>query len=128
MRELGIRCQVYSSDPFENEEILKVAGNAAEGVFYPSFFIIRGAEGELLTFIHDYKNKYGREPESNAGLAYNGIQILLEAGLLPGAMLRNKDLHFICKYVYIKTENNKTPFRHNTPPSNILKIVQLNIH
>ena len=40
----------------------------------------------------------------------NGFQILLEAGLLPGAMLRNKNLHFICKYVHVKTENTKTPF------------------
>ena len=31
----------------------------------------------------------------------NGFQILLEAGLLPGVMLRNRGLHFICKYVYV---------------------------
>lgn len=40
----------------------------------------------------------------------NGFQILLEVGLLPGAMLRNRTLKFICKHVYIRTENNKTPF------------------
>ena len=40
----------------------------------------------------------------------NGFQILLEAGLLPGAMLRNKTLSFICKHVWLKTENNNTPF------------------
>jgi phosphoribosylformylglycinamidine synthase len=40
----------------------------------------------------------------------NGFQILLEAGLLPGAMLRNKSLHFICKDVCIKVENAATPF------------------
>lgn len=40
----------------------------------------------------------------------NGFQILLEAGLLPGAMLRNKDLRFICKYLYLKIENENTPF------------------
>ncbi|MCM8823741.1 MAG: phosphoribosylformylglycinamidine synthase subunit PurQ [Candidatus Omnitrophica bacterium] len=40
----------------------------------------------------------------------NGFQILLEAGLLPGAMLRNRDLHFICKYVYVKVENINTPY------------------
>jgi len=40
----------------------------------------------------------------------NGFQILLEAGLLPGAMLRNKGLHFICRYEYIKVENSDTPF------------------
>lgn len=40
----------------------------------------------------------------------NGFQILLEAGLLPGAMLRNKSLRFICRDVYIRVENNETPF------------------
>ncbi|RKY44368.1 MAG: phosphoribosylformylglycinamidine synthase I [Candidatus Omnitrophota bacterium] len=40
----------------------------------------------------------------------NGFQILLEAGLLPGAMLRNKNIHFICKYVYLRVENTHTPF------------------
>jgi phosphoribosylformylglycinamidine synthase len=52
----------------------------------------------------------------------NGFQILLEAGLLPGAMLRNKNLHFICKYVYVKTENNKTPFTSLCQKNQILKI------
>jgi phosphoribosylformylglycinamidine synthase I len=52
----------------------------------------------------------------------NGFQILLEAGLLPGAMLRNKDLHFICKYVYVKTKNNKTPFTNLCNRNQILKI------
>jgi branched-chain amino acid transport system substrate-binding protein len=79
MKELGIRCQVYSSDPFENEEILRVAGDAAEGVFYPSFFTTQGATGELLRFVDSYKNRYGREPEGNAALSYNGIHIILEA-------------------------------------------------
>ena len=40
----------------------------------------------------------------------NGFQILLEAGLLPGAMLRNKNLHFICKFVELKVEATDTPF------------------
>lgn len=52
----------------------------------------------------------------------NGFQILLESGLLPGAMLRNTTLHFICKYVYIKTENTKTPFTNLCKKNQILKI------
>ena len=40
----------------------------------------------------------------------NGFQILLEAGLLPGAMLRNKSLHFICKDVHVRVENAATAF------------------
>lgn len=52
----------------------------------------------------------------------NGFQILLEAGLLPGVMLRNRDLHFICRYVYIKTENNQTRFTDLCKTGQILKI------
>jgi phosphoribosylformylglycinamidine synthase len=40
----------------------------------------------------------------------NGFQILCEAGLLPGALIRNRDLHFICKHVNIKVENTNTPY------------------
>jgi phosphoribosylformylglycinamidine synthase subunit PurQ / glutaminase len=40
----------------------------------------------------------------------NGFQILLEAGLLPGAMRRNESLKFICKPVELKVENNETMF------------------
>ncbi|SDI40779.1 phosphoribosylformylglycinamidine synthase subunit PurQ [Alteribacillus bidgolensis] len=40
----------------------------------------------------------------------NGFQVLLEAGLLPGAMQRNKDLKFICRPVELKVDNNETGF------------------
>ena len=40
----------------------------------------------------------------------NGFQILLECGLLPGAMLRNRSLQFVCKFVYLRVENAKTLF------------------
>ncbi|HOX54990.1 MAG: phosphoribosylformylglycinamidine synthase subunit PurQ [Candidatus Omnitrophica bacterium] len=52
----------------------------------------------------------------------NGFQILLEAGLIPGVMLRNNNLHFICKDVYIKTENTDTPFTNLYKHDQILKI------
>ncbi|OMH40611.1 phosphoribosylformylglycinamidine synthase subunit PurQ [Desulfurobacterium indicum] len=40
----------------------------------------------------------------------NGFQILLEMGLLPGAMMPNKNLSFVCKFVHLKVENNEIPF------------------
>ena len=40
----------------------------------------------------------------------NGFQILLEAGLLPGAMLRNQSLQFRCLYTKVRVENTDTPF------------------
>ena len=52
----------------------------------------------------------------------NGFQILLEAGLLPGVMLRNKAVHFICKDVCIKVENAGTPFTGACESGQVLKI------
>lgn len=52
----------------------------------------------------------------------NGFQILTEAGLLPGALIRNKDLHFICKHVQIRVENNKTPFTNKLKKGQVLCI------
>ena len=52
----------------------------------------------------------------------NGFQILLEAGLLPGAMLRNRSLHFVCKDVHVRVENAATPFTGACKPGQVLKI------
>jgi phosphoribosylformylglycinamidine synthase I len=52
----------------------------------------------------------------------NGFQILLEAGLLPGAMMRNIGLRYICRHVHIRVENTATPFTHAAKPGQILKI------
>ncbi len=52
----------------------------------------------------------------------NGFQILCEAGLLPGAMLRNSGLRFICRHVYIRVEQTDTPFTNAARQGQILKI------
>lgn len=52
----------------------------------------------------------------------NGFQILTEAGLLPGVLMRNKTLKFICKNVYLKTENNQTIFTKTYKKQQVLKI------
>jgi phosphoribosylformylglycinamidine synthase subunit PurQ / glutaminase len=52
----------------------------------------------------------------------NGFQVLLEAGLLPGAMLRNKNLHFICKYVDLKVDSTETPFTSQYKKGQIVRI------
>jgi phosphoribosylformylglycinamidine synthase len=52
----------------------------------------------------------------------NGFQILLEAGLLPGAMLRNQSLHFICRDIYVRVENAATSFTSACKPGQVLKI------
>ena len=54
----------------------------------------------------------------------NGFQVLLESGLLPGAMLTNKGLCFICKYIYIRVENASLPF---TCTSNVGQVLRMPI-
>lgn len=52
----------------------------------------------------------------------NGFQILLEAGLLPGAMLRNGSLRFICRDTYVRVENNNSPFTRQYREGEVLKL------
>jgi phosphoribosylformylglycinamidine synthase len=52
----------------------------------------------------------------------NGFQILCEAGLLPGALMRNAGLHFVCKHVNIKVENNNTPYTSEIGADKVLSI------
>jgi len=52
----------------------------------------------------------------------NGFQILTEAGLLPGALLRNKNLKFMCRTVQLKVENNNTSFTNQYEQGQIINI------
>lgn len=52
----------------------------------------------------------------------NGFQVLTEAGLLPGALLRNESLHFICKDVYLKTINNSSAFTNKLAIDQVIRI------
>ncbi|ROL58707.1 phosphoribosylformylglycinamidine synthase subunit PurQ [Bacteroidetes/Chlorobi group bacterium MS-B_bin-24] len=62
---------------------------------------------------------------NNGGLVIgicNGFQILTESGLLPGALLKNTSLRFICRDVFLKTLNTNTPFTSLIEKDRILKI------
>jgi phosphoribosylformylglycinamidine synthase I len=52
----------------------------------------------------------------------NGFQILLEAGLLPGAVMRNSGLRYICRHVFIRVEQTNTPFTNAASQGQVLKI------
>ena len=52
----------------------------------------------------------------------NGFQILLEAGLLPGAMLRNRDLKFHCEHVHVRVEQIDTPFTSRADSGQVLRL------
>ena len=52
----------------------------------------------------------------------NGFQILLEAGLLPGAMVRNRRLKFLCRFVHCRVETTDTPFTSACTKGQVLKM------
>ncbi|MGH2516289.1 MAG: phosphoribosylformylglycinamidine synthase subunit PurQ [Ktedonobacterales bacterium] len=52
----------------------------------------------------------------------NGFQILLEAGMLPGAMRRNASLEFRCQWTHLRVENAATPFTRRCVPGQVLRI------
>lgn len=52
----------------------------------------------------------------------NGFQMLQEAGLLPGAMLRNQSLTYICRYLYLRVERTDSPMSQTLDEGEILRI------
>lgn len=52
----------------------------------------------------------------------NGFQILCEAGLLPGALIRNRSLQFRCEHVFLQTATHKSPFTCSIPRGKMLRI------
>ena len=52
----------------------------------------------------------------------NGFQILVEAGLLPGALIRNRSLKFVCRDVHLRVETARSPFTSSAQPGEILRV------
>jgi phosphoribosylformylglycinamidine synthase subunit PurQ / glutaminase len=52
----------------------------------------------------------------------NGFQVLTEAGLLPGVLLKNRSLLFVCRYLYLRVVNANTKFTHKCKPDEVVEI------
>jgi phosphoribosylformylglycinamidine synthase len=62
---------------------------------------------------------------ANGGLVLgicNGFQILCEAGLLPGALIRNRSLQFRCESIFLKTATHDSPFTNQIPADKLLRL------
>ena len=62
---------------------------------------------------------------ANGGLVLgicNGFQVLCEAGLLPGALIRNRSLQFRCEHIHLKTLTTDSPFTNQIPSDKLLRI------
>jgi phosphoribosylformylglycinamidine synthase subunit PurQ / glutaminase len=77
--------------------------------------------GALASFspVMNSVKKFAAQDKLVMGIC-NGFQILCEAGLLPGALIRNRDLHFVCEHVRVRVENTATPFTHDLTRGEVL--------
>ncbi|MFK2822922.1 phosphoribosylformylglycinamidine synthase I [Arcobacter sp. YIC-80] len=87
----------------EDTDLLVIPGGFSYGDYLRSGAIARFAN--IMDSVQEYAAKGGKV----LGIC-NGFQILLEAGLLPGAMKRNDSLHFISKYNHLRVINNDNSF------------------
>lgn len=90
------------------------------GGFSYGDYLRTGAIARFSPVMKEVKN-FASKGGSIIGIC-NGFQILLESGLLPGAMLRNRDLQFICRHVFLRVENNETRFTNQYQKGDILSI------
>jgi phosphoribosylformylglycinamidine synthase I len=75
------------------------------------------ARAPIMTAVHDFAAKGGLV----LGVC-NGFQILCESGLLPGVLMRNSQLKFICRDVYLRVERSDTPFTRGYNAGQVIKV------
>ena len=89
------------------------------GGFSYGDYLRTGAIAQLSPIMQEIK-KFARTGGLVLGIC-NGFQVLLEAGLLPGAMLQNVGLSFICEDVRVKVENADTPFTRHYESGHVMR-------
>lgn len=90
------------------------------GGFSYGDYLRTGAIARFSPVLESVK-KHAEEGRYVIGIC-NGFQVLLESGLLPGAMLRNKTLTFICKDTTLRTENNDSVFTRGMNKGEVLTV------
>ena len=94
----------HDSSELENCDAILVPG----GFAYGDYLAHSGAIARFSPVMQSVK-KFAAGGGLVLGIC-NGFQILCEAGLLPGALMRNAGLKYICKQVYLRTETTDSPF------------------
>ncbi|MEQ1352953.1 MAG: phosphoribosylformylglycinamidine synthase subunit PurQ [Candidatus Acidiferrum sp.] len=105
----------HQSEDLANSDVIILPGGFAHGDYLRTGAIAR------FSPVMKPVEKFAKSGGLVLGIC-NGFQILLEAGLLPGAMMRNVGLRYICRHVYIRVEDTATPFTHAAKKGQILKI------
>lgn len=105
----------HDSPSLENCDAILVPGGFAYGDYLRT-----GAIARFSPVMQSVK-KFAEAGGPVLGIC-NGFQILCEAGLLPGALMRNAGLKYICRQVYLRTETANSPFTHTLKAGDVLKI------
>lgn len=114
---LGVECRfIWHND----REASGIDAIVLPGGFSYGDYLRSGAIAKFSP-IMDYVRKSADNGKLIIGIC-NGFQILLEQGMLPGAMLRNNTLKFICKFINVRVENNGTPFTCALKTGQVLKM------
>ena len=96
-----------------------------DGVFLPGGFsygdYLRAGALAAKSPVMEAVRRFAEEGRDVVGVC-NGFQILTEAGLLPGALLANLNLHFTCKEVGVRVERNDLPFTRLYPRGQVLRL------
>ncbi|MCL5262856.1 MAG: phosphoribosylformylglycinamidine synthase subunit PurQ [Acidobacteria bacterium] len=105
----------HDSASLENCDAILVPGGFAYGDYLRT-----GAIARFSPVMQSVK-KFAADGGLVMGIC-NGFQILCESGLLPGALMRNAGLRYICKQVHLRTETTVTPFTHLLKKGQVLQL------
>ncbi len=105
----------HKEHDLQNSDVIILPGGFAYGDYLRCGAIARFSP--IMNSVIDFANKGGIV----IGIC-NGFQVLLEAGLLPGVMIKNKSLQFVCKDVYLSVENKNTIFTNKIGNGKPVKI------
>ena len=116
LKKFGFKNQmVWHNDPnLPKSDLIILPGGFSYGDYLRCGGI--AAKSKIIKSVVDFANSGGLV----VGVC-NGFQILIETGLLPGALLRNKYLEFICKNVFVKINNSENKYFKNIK-KNILEL------
>ena len=99
----------------DNTDLVVLPGGFSYGDYLRSGALAKNSP--IMTAVKEFANNGGKV----LGIC-NGFQILTEAGLLPGALKRNNNLHFISRYNYLKVENKDNSFLSKVDEDKVLNI------
>jgi phosphoribosylformylglycinamidine synthase subunit PurQ / glutaminase len=105
----------HASTDLQNCDAILVPGGFAYGDYLRT-----GAIAKFAPIMQPVK-KFAASGGLVLGIC-NGFQILAEAGLLPGALMRNAGLHYVCKQIHLRTETADSPFTHGLAKGGVLKM------